>query len=483
MATTELRTPTAMITRLRGSRATEVAAQVDQFVLATEWADAHPDTFERTGGGACIHGCPSTGGPDDSPWDAAEQGDFGGGCVRGCVSDAEGFGDPFIPATRWDAAASFATALGHTTQWGSLFIRDALIVRHRLPLLWQRVIAGEVEPWRARRIAQAVIGRPRDVSDWLDGRVTPVAHQVGSVGLDRLVDEALLRLYPEQREADQLAALDARFARLDPGSINHTGLADMAIRGDWKDLADFDDALARVAAALAVRDASEGLPADSLDVRRSRAVGVLADPAQALALLAQSGADTRPTPAKQVQLVLHVTPDHLAGLDPVARNATTGRPVLEQAVRDWCGRTDTHLQVLPVLDLAGHDHTAAYEISGRTRTRVEHLAGTCVFPFCTKPARRCDKDHVVAFSHADPAAGGASCDCNIAPLCRHHHQLKTHAGWRYTPLETGVWLWSDPHGQQFLRDHTGTTDVTGSPRERPMAGGCRRSHAPPGRGG
>jgi sarcosine oxidase len=61
---------------------------------------------------------------------------------------------------------------------------------------------------------------------------------------------------------------------------------------------------------------------------------------------------------------------------------------------------------------------------------------------------------------------------NLAPLCRHHpsrlaalapqceHRLKTHAGWRYTVLEPGTYLWSDPHGQQFLRDADGTRDVT-----------------------
>lgn len=64
-------------------------------------------------------------------------------------------------------------------------------------------------------------------------------------------------------------------------------------------------------------------------------------------------------------------------------------------------------------------------------------------------------------------AGGPSCDCNIAPLCRHHHQLKTHAGWGYSVLDAGLWLWSDPHGQQFLRDRVGATDVTPARR-------CRR---------
>ena len=39
--------------------------------------------------------------------------------------------------------------------------------------------------------------------------------------------------------------------------------------------------------------------------------------------------------------------------------------------------------------------------------------------------------------------------------------LKTHhPGWSYTVLEPGCYLWHSPHGYQFLRDHTGTTDVT-----------------------
>lgn len=457
-------TPTAMIAELRETSATLVAAQVRVFELAAEWADAHPDLTGR-GDGACIHGCPRGDGAD---------GDFAGGCVGGCVGDPDGFDDPFIPAVRWDAPAAFGAAIGRSTNAASYLIRDALIVRHRLPLLWSRVLAGEVDPSRARMVARAIIGRPRDVSDEIDRRVAPLAHKIGLTTLERKLDEAMLRLHPEQRELEQLEALDRRFARLDERSINHVGIADLAVRGDYKDLFDFDRALSAVANALAGRDEAEGRPADSWDVRRSRAVGVLADPAGALALLA---GDPAPRPSKQAQLILHIGPEHLAGLDPVAHSVTVDRAVLEQSVRDWCGRTDTHLQVLPVLDLGGHDQTDAHQITGRTRMRADLIAGTCVFPWCQKPARACDHDHVVPFDHADPSAGGASCDCNIAPLC-HHHQLKTHAGWRYTPLETGVWLWSDPHGQQFLRDRTGTLDVTPPGRlgsaDRFVDTGCRR---------
>lgn len=451
-------TPAAMIAELRETAAALRSAQTRVFVMAAEWADAHPGDKPKAGG-ACIHGCPTTG---------LEGEDFGGGCANGCVGDPDGFDDSFIPVVRWDAPAAFGAAIGRSTNAASFLIRDALVVRHRLPLLWRQVLAGHVEPSRARMVARAICGRPRDVSDFVDIEVARIAHKIGMVALEKKIDEAMLRLYPEQREAEQLAALDRRFVRLDEASINHTGVADLAIRGDWKDLFDFDRTIGRVATALATEDADRGRPADSLDVRRSRAVGVLADPAAALALL--SGADA-PTPTKRADVVLHITDANLAGLDPVARNATRDCAVLDELVRDWCGRSDTAITIQPVIDLADHDETRSYTIKARTQVRADLIAGHCVFPWCTKPARSCDHDHVVPFNHADPAAGGASCDCNIAPLCRHHHQLKTHAGWRYTPLETGTWLWSDPHGQQFLRDREGTTDVT--PTGHITGTGCR----------
>ena len=87
-------------------------------------------------------------------------------------------------------------------------IRDALVLRHRLPQVWERVLAHGVPVWRARRIAQAVRGKPDDVVAHLDSAVAAVAEKVGPVILDRLIDEAMMRLYPEEREQAQLEALD-----------------------------------------------------------------------------------------------------------------------------------------------------------------------------------------------------------------------------------------------------------------------------------
>ena len=80
---------------------------------------------------------------------------------------------------------------------------------------------------------------------------------------------------------------------------------------------------------------------------------------------------------------------------------------------------------------------------------------TCVFPWCTRPARTADCDHVIAYDQ-----GGTTCSCNLAALCRRHHRLKTHTTWTYTVLEPGSFLWTSPDGYQFLTDHQGTRDVT-----------------------
>ena len=182
-------------------------------------------------------------------------------------------------------------------------------------------------------------------------------------------------------------------------------------------------------------------------MRRARAIGHLADPATALALLEGTPA---PTPRKQTALFVHLSAEAIAGLDPVGRCENTARAVLEQQVRSWCSRTDTHLTVTGIIDLADHTCSDAYEARGRLRERSDLIAGHCVFPFRARPARQCDHDHVVAHGN-----GGATCDCNIAPLRRRHHRLKTHAGWSYTLIETGVWL-----GSRAPRTHSSSATTT-----------------------
>ncbi|WP_131801752.1 HNH endonuclease signature motif containing protein [Klenkia soli] len=84
------------------------------------------------------------------------------------------------------------------------------------------------------------------------------------------------------------------------------------------------------------------------------------------------------------------------------------------------------------------------------RARDQH----CRFPGCHRPAEYVDLDHVTAYDHDDPAAGGPTCVTNLVCLCRRHHRLKTHApGW------------------VFAMDPDGTLHVT-------PPGGCTRTTRP-----
>ena len=135
-------------------------------------------------------------------------------------------------------------------------------------------------------------------------------------------------------------------------------------------------------------------------------------------------------------------------------NART--PITAETIRSWCGNPSVTLTVKPVIDLADHVRVDAYEVPDRLKERIALRDLGCVFPWCTRPARTaCDHDHAIPHDQ-----GGPTCSCNVAPLCRHHHRLKTHTPWRYRLLEPGVYLWTSPHGYVFLRDPSGTTDVT-----------------------
>ena len=69
------------------------------------------------------------------------------------------------------------------------------------------------------------------------------------------------------------------------------------------------------------------------------------------------------------------------------------------------GSISTTVMVWPAIVKKSSSFTAALMIRSR-----------CVFPHCTQPAARCDCDHSIPY-----AAGGTTCSCNTAPVCRRHH--------------------------------------------------------------
>ena len=98
------------------------------------------------------------------------------------------------------------------------------------------------------------------------------------------------------------------------------------------------------------------------------------------------------------------------------------------------------------------DHAHAQVGYHPTRTLV-HLVrarnATCTAPGCGRPAVRCDLDHTTAWDK-----GGVTCECNLSPLCRHHHRCKQAEGWRLEQPEPGVLIWRTPSGRTYATTPT-----------------------------
>jgi hypothetical protein len=107
---------------------------------------------------------------------------------------------------------------------------------------------------------------------------------------------------------------------------------------------------------------------------------------------------------------------------------------------------------MTVLDGRGCDHsweTPAYQPSAPLRHLVQVRHATCAFPGCRRPAAQCDQDHTLAYDD-----GGRSCLCNLAPLCRHHHQVKQTPGWALEQTTPGVLTWTTPAGRRYTTTPT-----------------------------
>ncbi len=315
------------------------------------------------------------------------------------------------------AAYDLTAALGMSTDSGLAYLARALELRHRLPRLWAAVTSGRLSVWKAGRIADATMALPVDGADFVDGRLGQAVSTISFAQVDRLVQEALARLDP-----DQAPVPETRHVHIDGQRVE-------AVL-DLPDALDLDDALRAGATRLADAGCDK-----TLDVRRSIALGDLA-----------RGDHTLPLSAPGRDLVVHLHQDS----PQVARCETTRTPITVEQVQTWCN-TFTKVVIKPVIDLNDHVHVDAYEAPDRLRDQITLRDLHCVFPNCTRPARGCDLDHITPYD-----TGGPTASDNLAPLCRRHHRAKTHSTWHYDVIEPGTYHWTSPSGLTYRRDHRGT---------------------------
>ncbi|HEY0904292.1 MAG TPA: HNH endonuclease, partial [Marmoricola sp.] len=104
--------PGGLLAAIESNRSVLTGAEVRQFQMAADWADAHP--------------------VDDLDDAATVDGTQGELAIAG----------PGAPLVAEFCIADFALAVGLSTDAGRNYLGDAVEVRHRLPRLWGRVMAG-----------------------------------------------------------------------------------------------------------------------------------------------------------------------------------------------------------------------------------------------------------------------------------------------------------------------------------------------------
>ena len=335
MATAPTLTPTEVIDRVRSARRAAQAAAVQELEMALEWARLHPCPAEETPahwGEADLHG-------------------------EGLVPLA-GPGAPWVAEF---APAALAAALGISQDTGRQLVADALELAHRLPRLWERVVAGAVPVWRARLIARESTDLSIEAALFADRLIAATPTRIGQVQAARLVQEARLYFDPDRGLAEEEQALTRRGVWLRHGT-GAPATTDVVMTLDTPDAWLFDQTLTRIAGDL--HDLGD---TETLEVRRARAVGILADPQHALDLL--TGHDTAAAPSRGARtgatnLYVHLTPTDLERRPDRRHRCCLGRAARRRHHRA------AHRLAHPVRDSRHQDHPAP-----RPRPRLDEGCG------------------------------------------------------------------------------------------------------------
>ncbi|WP_460821430.1 hypothetical protein, partial [Nocardioides ungokensis] len=221
------------------------AAERGKLRIAAQWCVVHPataDTGIATWGGASL------------------------------LDEDESLGGDGTPAVSAFAPEPLAAVLGVATQTGMKLIADALDLQHRLPRIWALVERLEVEPYKARHVAQATHRLSRDAAAYVDEQLAPRLASCSWKAIETAVAHAIARHHPELLEEREKQGRQSWHVTLrHPAPSEYAGTSWLDITGDTLDLTAFHDLVCDHATALkALGDT------DELEIRKAKALGVIA---------------------------------------------------------------------------------------------------------------------------------------------------------------------------------------------------------------
>jgi hypothetical protein len=191
---------------------------------------------------------------------------------RACAWGGEG-----TPEVSEYCAAELGALQGTGIAAARALIADALDLRYRLPRLWNRVLTGGVRAWQARKIAEQTRALSWEVCADVDHALSDFVDMMPWPRFAKILSAAILHADPA------LAAQRAERCRSTQDVFSfdsEDGLKTIVAKAAAGDAIWFMATVNRIADILA----AEG-DTDPVGARRARAIGILAQPAEALRLL------------------------------------------------------------------------------------------------------------------------------------------------------------------------------------------------------
>lgn len=429
------------LTAVEGALRVKRSAEAEILRLAVHWADLHP-------------GLPD---PATGPRLHDE---------RQILLGGDG-----TPVVAEFAAAELAVSLEIHPLSARHLLADALDLRFRLPRLWALVVAElRIPDWVARKIAKLTRHLDRAVVAEIDRRIGEEAHGLPTSRLLDLVEAMVMAADHDASEEERQDGLARRFVTISdhssrPGTTGVYGCLDA------EGAHHLDATIGRLAEALKAAG-----DADSLDVRRAKALALLGNPALALKYLIDLDPDLADSElaeairklapgslAPRSVLNLHVTDESLfggphPGDEPgngVARSLELGPLTIPRLIEIL---RHSQVAVRPVLDPEGAKPADAYEFTGSLRDAVLTLTPADCYPYAAGTSSAgFDVDHTMPYDDTGPP--GQTRVGNGGPMTRHHHRIKTHGPLNVRQPRPGVYVWQTAHRRYRMTSQSGTHHV------------------------
>ncbi len=365
------------------------------------------------------------------------------------------------------AVIELGAVLGMSRRSAEALVGDVVELAYRLARTWARVTAGSLKAWKARHVAQATRDLTPEAAAFVDAQISAFANRISPAELQPLIDTAIAQFMPEHAAEIAAAAADTRDVRIDHGQISFAGTSRIEGEIDFLDALDLEAALQ--AGAVQIAELGSDLP---LGARRAATLGNLARGEATLPLPGTHGPVVEPAQTRArttgvhqhrgVVLYVHLSEQALATGTGIALAENNRRQFTVDQIREWCS-TAGRITIKPVIDLKEEITSTGYQPSDRLREQVVLRDRFCPFPYCESSARHGDLDHIEPYDPDGPP--GQTASTNLAAPCRTHHRVKTFSTWTYrvsTSSTTGqrAYLWRSPHGYTFLKDRSGTQDLT-----------------------